>query len=158
MAFDLRPIVPRKPFVVTERFISTMAAEMDLFGRQLRVAMQKYPPQIVGLRHGPMTPKQRRYFFWALRNGRIKVPYRRTKTLGRSWSNVTIISRGAIIARVGSNAHIAPYNRWVQGPPGVQAPAMARRGWQSINPTALLTWSRFKPRLRNAFRRALRAA
>ncbi|KPJ95378.1 MAG: hypothetical protein AMJ53_02840 [Gammaproteobacteria bacterium SG8_11] len=30
------------------------------------------------------SDKQRRFFFWALRSGRISVPYRRTGTLGRS--------------------------------------------------------------------------
>lgn len=40
--------------------------------------------------------------------------YRRTRTLGRSWSR-KISGRGAnIVGRVGSNSNIAPYNRYVQ--------------------------------------------
>lgn len=31
------------------------------------------------------TAKQRRWFFWALRNGNIDVPYRRTMQLRRGW-------------------------------------------------------------------------
>ena len=34
------------------------------------------------------TAKQRRYFFWALNNGVIHVPYRRTQTLREGWQQL----------------------------------------------------------------------
>jgi hypothetical protein len=41
-------------------------------------------------------------------------PYRRTRTLGRSWQK-NVEARGAnVIGRVRSSGQIAPYNRWVQ--------------------------------------------
>lgn len=45
---------------------------------------QTYPPQ----RNAPQpfkTARQRKYFFWALKTGRIQVPYRRTGRLKKGW-------------------------------------------------------------------------
>ncbi len=57
-----------------------------------------------------VSDRQRRFFFAALRDGRIQVPYRRTGQLGRSWnSRVT----GGLKGQVGTNRIGAPY---VQGP------------------------------------------
>jgi hypothetical protein len=55
------------------------------------------------------TRKQQRYFFWALKEGIIDVPYKRTGTLGRSWS-----------VKYGGNSwatitNSAPYAPFVQG-------------------------------------------
>lgn len=44
----------------------------------------KYPPQTNAPMADLWTDKQRRYFFAALRDGRIQVPYKRTNTLKNS--------------------------------------------------------------------------
>lgn len=44
-----------------------------------------YPPPPSGWHMRFVSERQRRYFFWALNAGIIKVPYRRTGTLGRRW-------------------------------------------------------------------------
>ena len=40
--------------------------------------------------------------------------YRRTRTLGRSWTREITENGDTIRGRVGSNANVAPYNRYVQ--------------------------------------------
>lgn len=41
-------------------------------------------------------------------------PYKRTRTLGRSWQT-NVEARGAMVTgRVRSSGQVAPYNRWVQ--------------------------------------------
>jgi hypothetical protein len=60
----------------------------------LQVKMQDYPPQKRVTRMQAFgktffSAKQRRYFFWALHNGNIKVPYHRTDELRRGWRIIT---------------------------------------------------------------------
>lgn len=50
------------------------------------------------------SPRQRRGFFAALRDGRIQVPYRRTGNLGRMWSKRITRSGDGVEGEVGSNA------------------------------------------------------
>jgi len=59
------------------------------------------------------TDKQRRYFFWALREGIIQVPYRRTGTLGRRFTTEVKTAGAAVEGRIGTNTDYAP---WVVGP------------------------------------------
>lgn len=66
----------------------------------------RYPPSPEGRPQPFKTDKQRRYFFWALRNGKITVPYRRTGTAGRKWT--TEVSLDGRTGRVGNNV---PYGR-----------------------------------------------
>jgi hypothetical protein len=68
-----------------------------------------YPPSPGGRPQPFKTEKQRRYFFWALRNGKITVPYKRGGTLGRKWT--TEVSADGRTGRVGNNT---PYARVVQ--------------------------------------------
>jgi len=57
------------------------------------------------------TAKQRRYFFWALKQGIIQVPYVRTGKLGQSWTwEITQTSAG-LRGGVGTNLG---YAKWVQ--------------------------------------------
>ena len=69
-----------------------------------------YPPPSTGKARFK-TAKQRRYFFWALRTGRIQVPYHRTLKLGQSWAwHITTTAHG-LRGEVGTNM---PYVKWVQ--------------------------------------------
>ena len=55
------------------------------------------------------TAKQRRYFFWALAKGIIKVPYVRSGKLGQSWSWDVSTSADGLHGKVGTNYKSAPY-------------------------------------------------
>lgn len=57
------------------------------------------------------TAKQRRYFFWALKQGIIQVPYVRTGKLGQSWTWKITETDAGIRGVVGTNMN---YARWVQ--------------------------------------------
>lgn len=68
------------------------------------------------------TAKQRRYFFWALKQGIIQVPYTRTGKLGQSWTwEITQTSAG-LRGVVGTNMG---YAKWVQSQ---ESQAMIHRG------------------------------
>ena len=57
------------------------------------------------------SAKQRRYFFWALKNGVISVPYVRTDKLGQSWTWKIDTTSSGLRGTVGTNQ---PSARWVQ--------------------------------------------
>jgi hypothetical protein len=72
--------------------------------------MQDYPgppqrpyPQML------RTEKQRRYFFWALKNGLIQVPYVRRGKLGQSWTTSVTASGNSLHGIVGTNLKYAVY-------------------------------------------------
>lgn len=69
------------------------------------------------------SDKQRRYYFWALREGIINVPYKRTQTLARGWR---VLGKGkqSIIANE------TPYADLVMGKG--QSRMMSRIGWHTI--------------------------
>jgi len=74
--------------------------------------LARYPkPPEQGAFTGFKSEKQRRWFFAALREGLIEVPYRRTGTLGRSWTMRVSSTVDGIEGRVGTNVVYAP---WVQ--------------------------------------------
>ncbi len=76
---------------------------------QSRIA--RYPRRRYGAKVTFVSAKQRRFFFWALREGAIQVPYRRTGTLGRRW---TAQGRRLGGAAVGILGNITPYAPLVQ--------------------------------------------
>lgn len=75
--------------------------------------MRTYPPKSTG-KVQFVSEKQRRFFFWALSEGIITVPYRRTRNLANSWSRTVAAMPGGVVGDVGSNSGHAPYNRRVQ--------------------------------------------
>jgi hypothetical protein len=78
---------------LTKKNLEDLAAEIPqisagrIFGRMTaaKVKLKRYPPQ-TNLAQPFKTEKQRKFFFAALREGRIKVPYQRTRTLAEGWS------------------------------------------------------------------------
>lgn len=95
----------------------------------LRGQLQRYPPQIyVSRREAYGRPfesaRQRRWFFAALRDGTLRIPYQRTGTLRRGWR----------ILESGGADHIlvneVPYARFVQNSP--QARMMTLRQWRTL--------------------------
>lgn len=93
----------------------------------LQRKLADYPPQVSRPQYFK-TDKQRRYFFWALRKGKITVPYRRSGLLGRRWT--TRVSADGRRGEVGNNT---PYGPLVQGGPGQQARYHAAGGWRRVD-------------------------
>lgn len=84
-------------------------------GTHVREKVSKYPPrkyvsiQDIG---GWASDRQRRFFFWALRTGRIEVPYRRgqspgSEDLGQSWAVKT--EKQGMSAVIGNDASYGPF-------------------------------------------------
>lgn len=96
----------------------------------LQDRMAEYPPRQHGRKHIFRTAKERRWFFWALKRGLIRVPYRRTGNLGRTWTTLVQDMGGAVTGRVGNRTR---YAKWVQGAKGEQAQEMSARNWQRID-------------------------
>lgn len=112
MDIEITPILPRKLGALDGFLLQTklVAAMRDTVSEGVKYA-QTYPPQVL-----------------------TKTHYHRTHTLARSWSGEVRASGGGLIAgHVGSNANIAPYNVWVQGPAGQQRQMFAGAGWDGID-------------------------
>lgn len=79
-------------------------------GARMQRELSKYPEREA--RSAPfVSDKQRRYFFAALRDGRITVPYRRTGLLGRRWLFKVEGDPGGATLEVGNDT---PYGIYVQ--------------------------------------------
>lgn len=115
-------------------------------GRVLRPAMQgslevlrgdlaRYPrpPAHTWGKWQFVSDKQRRWFFWALRNGQITVPYRRTGSLGRLWTTKITGVGMHMYGHVG-NALGQSYGRYVQDKP---RQALIHQGrWSTVQDVA----------------------
>ena len=80
------------------------------------------------------TEKQRGYFFWAIRNGAIRLPYQRSGKLASSITHsVKLVGNGAEI-RVGTNdtANGKGKAQFVLGEPGVQSHYHEQTGWINL--------------------------
>jgi len=71
----------------------------------------KYPPPPTGAHTTFVSDKQRRWFFWALSTGVITVPYKRTGTLGKSWTTDVRPSGTSLNGVLGN---VRPYGPYVQ--------------------------------------------
>lgn len=95
-------------------------------GQRLEAALTTYPAPPSSYRMRFKSDRQRRWFFAALRSGRITVPYRRSMTLARGW--VLRFIEGVSEFRV-EVANRVPYLPFVMGP-GKQAD-IHRGRWQT---------------------------
>jgi hypothetical protein len=90
--------------------------------------MEEYQPyKYVSLQQaygGFKSDKQRRYFFAALKDGRIQVPYKRTQTLRRRWQIIGN-GRNTIIANE------TPYAQYVMGD-NTQSRMHNLIGWKTL--------------------------
>lgn len=75
------------------------------------------------------SDKQRRFFFAAIKDGRITVPYRRTGLLGRSWQMQAEMTPQQV---VGTLSNPTPYGPFVQAPPPQQA-AYHQGNWRTAD-------------------------
>jgi len=86
----------------------------------LRKRLAKYPGKSAGSMQF-VSDKQRRFFFAALREGRIQVPYRRTGTLGRKWTSRVTFTDQDVMGILGNNAPYAPYVQGFGAQAGIHA-------------------------------------
>lgn len=115
MPLSFRAIRPKRPLVVTADMETGIKREMDIFGAETLNVLKTYPPQRPGSR------------------------YRRTRTLGRSWSqDFTKRESNMLVMRIGSSSNIAPYNEAVQG--SKQRPLMKRLGWKTPDDVITRFW------------------
>jgi hypothetical protein len=82
---------------------------METAVERVRTQIAIYPPPPGGYRMVWKSERQRRFFFAALRDGRIQVPYRRTGTLGRRWTTKVSGSGGDIVGEVGNVTVYGPF-------------------------------------------------
>lgn len=93
------------------RNLKRLARQMEIAVKDVQFALKIYPPQIRGMHVMFVSEKQRRYFFAALADGTIQVPYRRTRTLGRRWTTKVEFVNGGVVGTIGN---VTPYAPLVQ--------------------------------------------
>lgn len=122
---------------------------MEVATELVRTELAVYPPPPAGYRMVWRSDKQRRFFFAALRAGRIEVPYRRTGTLGRRWTTRVRAVGNDLHGEVGN---VTVYGPWVQAD---TAQAAVHRGrWRTDEMVARQT----EPRVQALFEARIQAA
>jgi len=91
------------------RNLKRLAGQMEIAVKQLQFVLKYYPPVDRDLHITFKSDKQRKYFFWALRTGKIQVPYRRTRTLGRKWTTKVEFISGGVVGTIGNATPYGPY-------------------------------------------------
>lgn len=123
MPISYRPIVPKG---ILPRRLARLYGEFALLmgdlATQCHDELATYPPQRAGTK------------------------YRRTGTLGRSWSHRVLLKSDRIEAVVGSQGQIAPYNVFVQGPN--RRPVFGVIGWKTPKEVLKKKWPRLKREIR----------
>lgn len=120
--FDIRDLEDLQQTI--DRFVSvefTKAAEKAMTKALLLLhgKLPEYPPPPKpGTASKHWTDKQRKWFFWALSQKLVEVPYRRTLTLGRRFMTRVTRKGVEIFGAIGSDV---PYAPWVVGPPEAEA-------------------------------------
>lgn len=122
---------------------------MEVAVERVRTQIAVYPSPPSGYHMVFKSDKQRRFFFAALRDGRITVPYRRTGTLGRRWT--TSVSNSGMDIR-GEVGNVTNYGPFVQSAES-QAPIHQGR-WR----TAERVVQEMEPQIQDLFEARLQAA
>lgn len=146
----IKPIVPKRPLAESTALRTALEHEMDLWGKAVAARIKRYPAQVPGRKHTFRSDRERRGFFYHLRKGNIRVPYRRTRTLGRATTSETAASKARITTRVGVNLGMAPYAGYVVG--ATQTADMAARQWPQFDKVAKDEWAKTLPKLRSIFK------
>lgn len=94
------------------------------------------------------TDKQRRYFFWALANGNIKVPYNRTQTLRKNWKQVGTGYRSIIVNET-------EYAGLVMGDQQQSRHAI-KIGWESTTRVLKDRWARIQEKAEAGIKNAIK--
>lgn len=91
------------------RNLKRLFGQMEIAVKNLQFVLKYYPPRDTNLHITFKSEKQRRYFFAALHEGKIQVPYRRTRTLGRLWTTKVEYINGGVVGTIGNATPYAPY-------------------------------------------------
>lgn len=83
---------------------------------------------------------------------RGRAPYRRTRTLARSWFKRVTVSGNEVVGEVISNGNIAPYNVYVQ------MEAMQARMHHGVSPTDVQIVERLRPQIMRMYEQRLSTA
>jgi hypothetical protein len=86
-----------------------------------------------------------------------KTGYTRTDTLKRSWlqSRPVVVTNDTIEGEIGSNANLAPYNRFVEGAED-QLPMFRNAGWQNTDDLKKLIEKRLPEDVEAVFKKLTR--
>jgi len=103
-------------------------------GDRLEQALTTYPEPPKNYRMQFKTDRQRRFFFAALRFGRISVPYRRTRNLAKGWILRFLEKTDEFRVEVTNRM---PYLPWVMGPK--EQAAIHKGRWQTTDQVAQKT-------------------
>jgi len=125
-----------------------MAAGMTIANKMKEYPVQKRVTRKQAFGRSFESDKQRRYFFAALRDGKIRVPYRRAMSggLAGKWR---VKSSGVTGAEI---QNVAPYGQWVQGERS-QSRMMQMIGWPTLERTARDMMDEIVRKLRAQIRR-----
>lgn|SRR5574343_480039 len=126
-------IKPKKPLIDLAKFrpgLKTALRDIQLDGTRF---MADYPDQVL-----------------------TKTGYIRTGTLKRSWLQAKPVKDlgTSMEAEIGSNANMAPYNRFVEGDKEYQGPMFRNAGWQNVDDLIDLAETRMKDDIQKVIREA----
>jgi len=124
-------IRPKKPAADRRRILAAINQAVQDTTSEGHRFISKYPPQTL-----------------------TKSGYRRTMTLGRSWSSRVNFLTDRTEGIIGSNANMAPYNKWVQGL-NTQVPRYKTAGWKGVKDLQELLKKELPKRLQEAVRHVL---
>lgn len=131
MPISYRPIVPRKIGLRRlHQLYGQFAQVMGDFATESHDELATYPPQ------------------------KAETRYRRTGTLGRSWSHRVLLKSDKIETVVGSQGQIAPYNVYVQG--AQQRKGMRGIGWKTPKEVLERLWPKIRKQIRAKLKGAAR--
>lgn len=116
--------------IVTLKQLRELQGALKAAAAHIRTQLMRYPTQQRGRPQPFVSDRQRRYFFWALREGKIDVPYRRgqspgSQNLKQRWS---ITAEGPAAVALVNNTKYGPY---VQGA-GTQTRYHQAGGWPTV--------------------------
>ena len=114
----------------------------------LRKRLAKYPGKSSGKMEF-VSDKQRRFFFAALREGKIHVPYQRTVTLGKRWTTEVSRRGDDLVGKVGNATVYGPFVQSVD-----QQAAIHRGRWRTDEQVARL----MEPNIQALFEARIQAA
>ena len=146
MPLQMRAIVPTHPLINTVGLESKLKAELDIFASEAVKDLKTYPSQLSESK--PVYGKARHKYKTRPAGRRVlRSGYKRTGTLGRSWSWIPAVRVGnELIAKIGSSGNVAPYNVHVQHGP-TQTRDMKRRNWPTDTSIMRSLWPKAKARV-----------
>ena len=146
MPLQMRAIVPTHPLINTSGLETKLKAALDAFASDAVDELTNYPTQWPQSKPMYGAAKHR---YKARPAGRrvLRSGYKRTGTLGRSWSWIPAVRVGnELIAKIGSSGNVAPYNVHVQHGP-TQTRDMKRRNWPTDTSIMRSLWPKAKARV-----------